>query len=79
MKVRNKTLVPRNPYAVAAGQKKAGKHDKSNKAKRQESKQQLRQIISTLNDKKGGDFPPFLFSAHPQVPHSPSLALCRSI
>ncbi len=31
MKTRDKTLVPRNPFAVAASQRKAGAHEKTEK------------------------------------------------
>lgn len=59
MKTRNKTVVPRNPYAVAATLKKAGKHEKSNKAKRQENKQTLNKLIKNENDDQGGETPAF--------------------
>lgn len=55
MKTRNKTVVPRNPYAVAATLKKAGKHEKSNKAKRQENKQTLSKILKNESDDQGGE------------------------
>jgi len=45
MKTRGKTLAPRNPYAILAKQRSAGAHEKSNKAKRQQANQRLRQAI----------------------------------
>ena len=45
MKTRNKTIVPRNPFAVVARQRVAGAHEKSFKAMRQQQKQQLRQAL----------------------------------
>ncbi|CAK7031736.1 hypothetical protein CUZ56_02941 [Saezia sanguinis] len=61
MKTRHKTLVPRNPYAAAAAQKKAGTHEKSTKAKRQQAKRQLRALLDTPD--KGGNNPPLFFWA----------------
>ncbi|MGL4668820.1 MAG: hypothetical protein ACRCWR_12940 [Saezia sp.] len=45
MKKIGKTIVPRNPYAVAANQKKAGKHEDNPKAERQKSKQNIREEV----------------------------------
>ena len=45
MKKRDKTIVPRNPFAVAARQRVAGAHEKSFKAMRQQQKQQLRHAL----------------------------------
>ncbi|WP_432719586.1 hypothetical protein R0381_000278 [Jeongeupia wiesaeckerbachi] len=59
MKKIGNTLVPRNPFAVAASQRKAGAHEKTEK--RRDAKQALRQAVQTM--KKGGDvFPPFSFA-----------------
>ncbi len=41
MKNRDKTIVPRNPFAVAARQRVSGAHEKSVKALRQKRKQEL--------------------------------------
>lgn len=41
----DKTIVPRNPYALAAKQKKAGKHVDTQKTERQKSKQDIRQEL----------------------------------
>jgi len=52
MKVRNKTLVPRNPFAVAASQKKAGKHETSSKTQRQKDKQAIQKSLKAENPDK---------------------------
>jgi hypothetical protein len=49
MKKIDKTIVPRNPYAVAAKQKKAGKHEDNPKAERQKSKQNIREALADEN------------------------------
>ncbi|GGP17841.1 hypothetical protein [Silvimonas iriomotensis] len=66
MKTRGKTLVPRNPFALAASQRHAGAHDKRHKVKRRDDKQALKRELSQM--KKGGSFvPPFLFALNPRV------------
>lgn len=61
MKIRGKTLAPRNPYAVLAKQRAAGAHEKTHKAKRQQANQRLRQSLSQA-DKRGEFFnSPLLF------------------
>ena len=45
MKQRGKTLVPRNPYAVAASLRKAGAHDKTAKIRRRDAKQALQRAV----------------------------------
>ena len=45
MKNRDKTIVPRNPFAVAARQRVSGAHEKSFKAMRQQQKQLLRRAL----------------------------------
>ncbi|MDR3426591.1 hypothetical protein [Silvimonas sp.] len=63
MKTRGKTLVPRNPFALAATQRHAGAHDKAHKVKRRNDKQTLKRELAQM--KKGGSFlPPFLFICH---------------
>lgn len=63
MKTRGKTLVPRNPFALAASQRHAGAHDKQHKVKRRDDKQALKREVAQM--KKGGSFlPPFLFVSH---------------
>jgi hypothetical protein len=44
MKIRQKTIVPRNPVAVAASLRKAGAHETPEKVKRRDEKQRLRKI-----------------------------------
>ncbi len=61
MKTRHNTIVPRNPYVMAAAQRLAGAHEKSHKVKRQRDRQQLRQALRSTE--KGGDFPPFFASS----------------
>ncbi|GGP25012.1 hypothetical protein [Silvimonas amylolytica] len=66
MKTRGKTLVPRNPFALAASQRHAGAHDKRHKIKRRDDKQALKRELlerGSSQMKKGGSFvPPFLFA-----------------
>ena len=57
MKTRHNTIVPRNPYVLAAAQRLAGAHEKSRKSKRQQDRQRLRAALRSTE--KGGDFPPF--------------------
>ncbi|MCL2309979.1 MAG: hypothetical protein FWC42_06850 [Proteobacteria bacterium] len=52
MKKKGQTLVPRNPFALAARQRHAGAHDKTHKIKRRDDKQALRKLLHT---EKGGD------------------------
>lgn len=56
MKTRGKTLVPRNPFAVAAHRRKAGAHERTHKAQRHHDRQMLRRDLNKLldGDKKGG-------------------------
>lgn len=61
MKNRDKTLVPRNPFAVAASQRKAGAHEKTEKTKRRDARQALKRELAGM--KKGGFFPPFFMPA----------------
>ncbi|WP_200915001.1 hypothetical protein [Jeongeupia sp. HS-3] len=61
MKKIGNTLVPRNPFAVAASSRKAGSHEQTEKARRRDARQALRQTVQSM--KKGGDvFPPFSFA-----------------
>ncbi|AOY00082.1 hypothetical protein [Jeongeupia sp. USM3] len=61
MKKIGNTLVPRNPFAAAASRRKAGAHEKTEKVRRRDAKQALRQAMQAM--KKGGDvFPPFSFA-----------------
>lgn len=57
MKTRQKTIVPLNPFALAARRRKAGAHDKKHKIKRRDARQRLRQDLQRQDN--GGDFPPF--------------------
>ena len=50
MKVRNKTIVPRNPYAVLASSKLAGAHVKSKKAIRKKEKMNLKKELKNYKD-----------------------------
>ena len=59
MKKIQNTIVPRNPFSVAASQRKAGAHDKKHKVKRRDARQQLKRALQRQDN--GGDFPPFLF------------------
>lgn len=61
MKTHHKTVVPRNPYAPAAHQRRAGAHDKTYKAKRKAARQALRRALSQAVE--GGDFPLFLLNS----------------
>ncbi|GAB7129481.1 hypothetical protein JCM19000A_39890 [Silvimonas sp. JCM 19000] len=54
MKTRDKTLVPRNPFAVAASQRKAGAHEKTEKTKRRDARQALKREMAQADFKKGG-------------------------
>ncbi len=54
MKKRGKTLVPRNPVALAARQRRAGVHDKAYKIRRRDDHQALRKLLASEN-KKGGE------------------------
>lgn len=45
MKKKGKTLVPRNPYALAAKQRKSGAHDKCFKVRRRDEKQKLKALL----------------------------------
>ncbi len=68
MKQRGKTLVPRNALALAARQRHAGAHGNSEKAKRQQARQQLQRELregpkGRWEDEEdtGRDFPPCCF------------------
>jgi hypothetical protein len=60
MKKRERTLVPRNPFALAARQRRAGAHDKAHKIKRRDDRQALRKLLHLEKDKDGD---PVLFMA----------------
>ena len=53
MKKKGKTLVPRNPFAVAARQRRAGAHDKTYKIKRRDDRQTLRKLWPTEKEEDG--------------------------
>jgi len=57
MKITIKLPKPRNPFAMAARQKKAGAHDKTEKAKRQAARQALQKEL-----KGGRGDAPFFFA-----------------
>lgn len=63
MKTHQKTIVPRNPFAVAARRRKAGAHDKKHKIKRRNARQQLQRDLQQF--KNGEDFSPFFIKAGP--------------
>ena len=48
MKTRGNTLVPRNPYAMAVAKRKAGAHEKTEKARRRNAKQVLWRELALL-------------------------------
>jgi hypothetical protein len=50
MKKKGKTLAPRNPFALAARQRRAGAHDKTYKIKRRDNRQALKKLL--LNEKE---------------------------
>ena len=74
MKTRQKPIVPRNPFALAARRRKAGAHDKKHKSKRRDARQRLRQDLQ--RDDNGGDSSPFFMSLIPYYVVRPS---CCSI
>lgn len=45
MKQRGKTIVPRNPYAIAASYRKAGAHEKTAKIRRRDARQALQRAL----------------------------------
>ncbi|WP_169741257.1 hypothetical protein [Andreprevotia chitinilytica] len=47
MKITLKLPKPRNPVALAASQRRAGVHDKTNKAKRSADRQALQRSLAT--------------------------------
>lgn len=56
MKIKLKVPKPRNPIALAAGQRSGGGvHDKAEKTRRRDSRQALRQALKQGRD----DVPPF--------------------
>jgi hypothetical protein len=61
VKKKGKTLVPRNPFALAARQRRAGAHDKTHKIKRRDDRQALRKLLRTEKD---GDGDAVLFLPH---------------
>lgn len=56
MKITLKLPKPRNPFALAARQKKAGAHDNTEKSRRKQANQALQKAIREGRD----DVPPFL-------------------
>lgn len=66
MKRKGKTLVPRNPFAVAARQRHAGVHQKTHKIKRRDDRQALRKLMRTEED---GDTVLFCGVSLPRQPH----------
>ena len=64
MKKKGNTLVPRNPFALAARQRRAGAHDKTYKVKRRDDRQALRKLLN-IEKEKDGD--PSFFIAAPSV------------
>ncbi len=56
MKITIKLPKPRNPFALAARQKKAGAHDKTEKTRRRDARQALQRAIREAR----GDAPLFL-------------------
>ncbi|MDR0770523.1 MAG: hypothetical protein LBE75_04925 [Burkholderiales bacterium] len=50
MKKRGRTLVPRNPFALVARQRRAGAHDKAHKIKRRDDRQALKKLLRTEKD-----------------------------
>ena len=67
MKTRGKTLVPRNPFAAAASQRKAGAHEKTEKTLRRDARQALKRELAGM--KKGGFLPPFFMPVSRCKPH----------
>lgn len=62
MKKRGHTIVPRNPYALAAHQRKAGAHNTLEKRERRDSRRRFKLECAEL--KKGGD----VFSSFSHLP-----------
>lgn len=50
-----KTAKPRNPYALAARQRKAGAHGKSEKTQRRDARQQLKSRLASWQGRGGSD------------------------
>jgi hypothetical protein len=73
MKIKTPGSKPRNPYALAANQRHAGAHDKSEKTKRRNARQALKQALKQGRD----DFSPFFLSVEKLV--STSLGNCSSL
>jgi hypothetical protein len=48
MKYKQNTLVPRNPFAIAAKRRKAGAHELPQKTKRRDEKQQLKKMLREI-------------------------------
>ncbi len=65
MKKFDKTMVPRNPLAVLARQRRAGAHGVDAKSQRRRDKTELkRELFGWSGSKEKGrdDFPPFFFA-----------------
>lgn len=65
MKKFDKTMVPRNPLAVLARQRRAGAHGVDPKSQRRRDKAALKRELSGWSgskEKGRDDFPPFLFA-----------------
>ncbi len=58
MKTRGKTIVPRNPFAMAASHRKAGAHDKPEKVKRQHARQALQRDLRERKDEEDAELAP---------------------
>ncbi|MCL2871434.1 MAG: hypothetical protein FWF41_00355 [Betaproteobacteria bacterium] len=67
MKKKGKTLVPRNPFALAARQRRAGAHDKTYKVKRRDDRQALRKLAYSEKEEDGN---PVLFYCRAKRPFS---------
>jgi hypothetical protein len=53
VKKKGHTLVPRNPFALAARQRHAGAHYKTHKIKRRDDRQVLRKLLRTGKEEDG--------------------------
>jgi hypothetical protein len=53
VKKKGQTLVPRNPFALAARQRRAGAHDKTRKIKRRDDRQALRKLLHSEKEEDG--------------------------
>ncbi len=67
MKTHGKTIVPRNPFAVPASQRKAGAHDKTEKARRHNARQALQHEVRALESRRGDKFDAPQSGRHPRL------------